>query len=305
MRPILLLYCLILSFLSFGQKDVNLIFHLDKSTFKAKSRKDSSGYQRSKEKALTTFRLEGYLGIQIQDSTAKGNNIHYRLKASHRFSKIKLNCVNARKEDLDREKNMQSLARNLNDRITGLENKGYPFSSIQIVSQEEDENKLKVNYRIDSGDYVYIDKIHIKSEDKVHEKTLLNLINLKISDAYNEAKIRDVEEILNNSPYFKLKRSPEVLFRKGKAEVFLYVDKKKSSNADGFIGFNQDKNTNKFVLNGNVNLSLKNALNRTESLALSWKSNPDKTQNFRSSLKYPFIFNSPIGIGAKINLQKQ
>lgn len=290
---------------SFAQKDLNLVFHLDKSTIKKKTKQDSSGYQNLKKEVFTLFQLDGYVGISIKDSLVKGSNLHYYLESQHRFKRIELNCVNARKRDMDHDKNIRSMANTLDERITSLENKGFPFSTLRIVKQEEKDDRMYIDYVLDSGEYVYLDKIHIKSESKIHEKTVLNLINIKVSDAYNERKIKDIREIITNSPYFKLMRDPEVLFRKGKAELFLYLEKRRSSNADGFIGFNQDQNSGRLVFNGNVNLSLKNALNRAESLDLSWKSNPDKTQNFRSALRYPFLFSSPIGLGARINLQKQ
>ena len=303
---ILSLFFLLFGIAVSGQTDRTLIFHLDKSTIKEKIKGDSSSLQRAKEKAITSFQLDGYTGVYLKDSVNKGKSTtHYYMAAHHRFDKLFLNCLNARKNQTDREKSFLSLSQNLDDLIEDLENSGYPFAQIKIVDQKEENDQLVIEYVIDSADYYYIDKIHVKSEDKIHEKTLLNLLNIKVSDAYNEGKIRDIEDILNNSEFFQLKQPPQVLFRQGKAELYLFVEKKKSSNADGFIGFNQDKNTEKLVLNGNVNLALKNALNRAEVLDLNWKSNPDKTQNLRSIVRYPFIFNSPIGLGARINLRKQ
>ena len=83
------------------------------------------------------------------------------------------------------------------------------------------------------------------------------------------------------------------------------LKKKKSSNADGFVGFQQDQLTNKLVLNGYINLQLYNSFNRAEIIDMHWKSNPDKTQNFHALFEYPYLFNTPLGVGSKLELRKQ
>ena len=303
MHKLLTSFVLLCCISTFSQKEISLYFHVGKETLKQKVRLDSAGYSRAKDNAINSFKLNGYVGLTFKDSLIKGQSIHYYLDYRHRFSHIELYCENCPKPKPFSERNFTNTALALNRIITDLENKGFPFARISIKEQSEEKSKMTLH--IDSGAYFHIDKIHIKSTDNIHERTFLTAINSKEGDAYNEGRIRAIEEILQNSPYYELKRPAEVLFRKGKAELFLYVAKKKSSSADGFIGFNQDPDTKKVVFNGNINLSLKNALNRAEVIDLAWKSNPDKTQNLHTMIKYPFLFGSPIGLGARINLRKQ
>lgn len=305
MRLSALLIGLMISTLSLSQKTTTYYFHVANSTIKKKVFNDSLSFKKEKQAAEDLMRLSGYTGLQLKDSLRKKSTLHLYYNFTHHFKKVKLNCLNCRREDLEAEKNYANAARTLDEKLTELENRGFPFASVKIAQQEEKDETLTLSYVIDSGMYFFIDKIHIKSEDKIHDKTLLTLVNIKEGDHYNERRIRNVREILDESPYYKLKRDPEVLFKKGKAELFLYVEKKKSSNADGFIGFNQDPDTRKLVFNGNINLSLRNAFNRAEMLDLAWKSSPDKTQNLNGLFRLPYLFGSPIGVGAKMNLQKQ
>ena len=48
-----------------------------------------------------------------------------------------------------------------------------------------------------------------------------------------------------------------------------------------------------------------NAFNRAEVFDLRWKSNPDKTQNGYLKFSYPFLFNTPLGIGGDLDIRKQ
>jgi len=293
---------------SFAQKETTVYFHVEKISIKQKIVLDSTGGERYKQRAIQEFQLNGYTGLTLRDSVIKNTAIHYYYSFTHRFEKIilteKSDSITPKPKSVT-SKDYLSALRNINKQIVFLENNGYPFAALKIIEQTEDKNKLFLTYKIDSGAFFIIDKITIKSKDKFHEATLLNLINLTPGEIYNESKIVAVENLLIISKLYTLTRPVEIVFRKGKAELYLYIQKEKSSDADGYIGFQQDKNTQKLVLNGYINLGLLNAMNRGETINLNWKSNPDKTQNLRAVFEYPYILKTPIGIGSKLNLQKQ
>ncbi|UKN02474.1 hypothetical protein K6119_02930 [Paracrocinitomix mangrovi] len=285
----------------------NSYFHIDKITIKEKTVKDSTNYQRYKSKALQQFQLNGYVGIHLKDSTLKNNGWHFYYDYKHKFSKITLETISGKKlkTKTTTNKNFVQALTQIDKEVRNLENNGYPFANVQFIEQIEEKEQLKLIYKIDSGDFFVIDKIHLKSQDKFHEKTVLNLIGLDVGQKYNEEKIATVKDLLSASKLYRLERPIEVIFRQGKAELFLFLKKEKSSNADGYIGFQQDQITSKLVLNGFINLALNNAFNRAEQLELHWKSNPDKTQNATANFSYPFLFHSPLGFGGDINLRKQ
>ena len=133
----------------------------------------------------------------IKPSIQKKGNIHYYFEAKSRFKRVNLICVNARKERVDNQRSFGDVASNLESKLTELENKGFPFAQVKIIDQVEEGNSMTIKYLLDSGNYFFIDKIHIKSESKIHEKTFLTMINLKVGDTYDEAKIRGIEEQLD------------------------------------------------------------------------------------------------------------
>lgn len=308
MRLLFLITLSLIGSIGLGQnKATQLYFHLDKMTVKDKSLKDSTFYIQEKEEAYTQFQLNGYVGIRLIDSLEKSNGLHYYYEADKRISKIKLvnsNETRTRK-NTSFTSNYSSALSTLNKKLKYLENHGYPFAKLNITDFIEEDNNLTINYKIDSGDFYLIDKVHIKSEDKIHENTVLNILGVKPGDVYNESKVIAIGDILSASDIYKSIQPTQVLFKKGKAEVFVYIKKRKSSSADGYIGFQQDQVTDKLVLNGFINLDLKNSLNRAELIDFHWKSNPDKTQNLRGNVEYPYLFNSSFGLGTSGNIQKQ
>ncbi len=300
----ILLICLF-SHSIFGQEGKTVYYHLDKITVKEKASADSLLQIRNRENALISFMFNGYMGVFPSDTLVKKNTTHYYFDYTNVFKKIILIPEGRKEKHISSEKNFYRGASELNSQLVDLENNGYPFAQLRITDQKEKEDRLELTYSIDSGTYYTIDKIHLKSQSDFHTKTVLNLIGIKVGDVYNESKIRVISSILLNSNIYYAPRAPELIFRANTAELFVYLEKKKSSNADGFVGFQQDQFTNEFTLNGYLNLELKNALNRAETIHLNWKNNPDKTQNLKAIFEYPYLFASPFGIGSEIDLQKQ
>lgn len=306
MRGLFALLILILStqFL-FCQENRVEFYHLDKLSLKFKTLADSLKKTTHFDEAILNFRLNGFLGIYPTDTVVKKHAVHYYFAANKQFKKIELVHKNDPKKVQYRKKSIAKIVIGINEELIYLENSGYPFAEIKIVEQIENDDNIKLTYSIDSGSFYVVDKIHIKSTGDFHEKTVLSILGMKAGDVYNEEKIRNLETILLSSEAYLVPKSPEILFREGKAEVYVYIERKKSSSADGFIGFQQDRVTERIVLNGYVNLQLKNALNRAETIHLNWKNNPDKTQNLKTILEYPYLFGTPFGIGSDVNLQKQ
>lgn len=286
---------------------VTCYFHVDKLTIKDKVVLDSTFAKRSKEKAISEFVLMGYTGLSLTDSLVKSSTRHYYFSYSGKFKKVLLENVadTSKKNKPERVNDFTAALNILDEQLTMLENNGYPFAQISIRSQKESADEIQFQYELDSGQFVLLDKITIKSKAKFDERTIQNIIDLRPGDVYNESKIASAADLINASGLYKMVQSVQIIFREGKAEMFLIIEKENSSDADGFVGFQQDKLTQKLALNGFINLSLINAFNRSEELVINWKNNPNKTQNLNVRFEYPYILKTPVGAGVRLNLQKQ
>lgn len=300
MKKLLIILVLLFGIKALAQNVTTVYVHIDNKSERFTKASDSISDIVFLSKAMVNYKLLGYVGLSLKDTTYKKKQTHYWLTYQTKFKKVVL------KSNQDASvTDLSNTYLSINKQLVRLEDSGFPFAKIQVLSQNIDGKKIVLNYKIDSGEVVLIDKIHIKSKDEFNEKTILNIINLEVGERYNESKIKAITPILNSSLIYKTIRSSELIFRKGKAELFIYIEKLKSSNADGYVGLQQDRVTRKVQLNGYLNLQLNNALNRGEFLNLNWKSNPDKTQNLKFNFEYPYVFNSPVGIESNVNLQKQ
>lgn len=299
-------FLLVIPLAAFGQKPVPYFFHLDKLTVKENVFPVTAEQLALHEQnAFAQFQLNGYVGIQRKDSIFKRRGVHYYYTARHHFEKVKVVPTSGRVKKKKVFNHLRSASQAFDRTLHQLENNGFPFAQLTVVEQREKASTLELHYVIDSGNYYHIDDIHVKSNTKVHRKTLFHLMGLRPGDTYSSDKIKAIEPLLSNTGLYRLSRPVAALFHPRAAQLFVYLEKVNASSADGYIGFQQDPISRKLELNGYVHLKLSNALHRAETIDLQWRSNPNKTQHFNAKLSYPFLLNTPLGIGAVLDIRKQ
>src|SRR5690606_18931569 len=110
---------------------------------------------------------------------------------------------------------------------------------------------------------------------------------------------------LNELNFARQLKDPEVLFTKDSTTLYVFIEKVKSNNFDGFIGFGTNEETNNIEFSGYLNLELNNNLNYGESFRLVYKSDENDQKNFLVNLNLPYLFNSPIGTELELSLLKK
>ncbi|HRB19886.1 MAG TPA: hypothetical protein PKZ14_07375, partial [Chitinophagales bacterium] len=102
-----------------------------------------------------------------------------------------------------------------------------------------------------------------------------------------------------------LKQPSIVLFRDDKADIHLYLDKRKVNSFDFLIGFLPGSNNGKILITGEVRIHLQNAFKRGEEIYLEWRKLQRQSQLLDVRFNYPFLLNAPIGINFTFNLEKR
>jgi len=88
--------------------------------------------------------------------------------------------------------------------------------------------------------------------------------------------------------------------------VFVYLEKVKSNSFDGFIGFSNDAEKKNISINGYLDLTLNNLLNTGETFFIVLgKATATTKRLFNAKIELPYIFKSPFGLKAQLNIFKQ
>ena len=186
--------------------------------------------------------------------------------------------------------------------IEELKAQGLSFGKSFLRDLEfKKDHALNANLVIESGLKRRIDKINIKGYKSLPKSYISYLTGLKIGSEFIESRLQQKTEKLDNIPFISVKKPTEVLFKKDSTELFLYLEKFNSNTFDGFLGFGNNENSD-FELNGYLNMVLLNNLNFGERLGIIYKKDGNGQQTFEGNIELPFVFSSPVSLGADLRI---
>ncbi|MDY2587474.1 POTRA domain-containing protein [Winogradskyella aquimaris] len=286
---------------------------------------DSIGYIKSFENYITLeneidklkhklVRL-GYIDTTV-DSIVRKNDTLYsayyfmgekieriRIGYTPQFNKALLNFINHISGDNYFEvdiKDLENVLRTLNLKIA---EQGDPFSTLQLINiSKHDSAFISAELKVVTNQRRQIDKITVKGYEKFPKSYLKNFLKLKTGKTFNLNEIKEKVERLEDLRFASKIKDPEVLFTQDSTTLYLYLEKTRSNNFDGFLGFGTNENNNKIEFDGYLDLRLINNLNYGETLNLFYKSDEIDQQTFRVDTDLPYIFGSPIGIQLGLNI---
>ena len=149
-----------------------------------------------------------------------------------------------------------------------------------------------------------INNIVIKGYDKFPESHKKEIVRIFKNKTFNQDNLSKVHNTFEKFRFVNQIKYPEILFTKDTTKIYVYLEKSKANKFDGYIGFSNDKKNN-LELYGYLDLLLVNIMNAGENLSLYWKSDSGNQKTFNLGLEVPYIFKSPIGIKANLNIYKQ
>ncbi|MGB6036587.1 MAG: hypothetical protein WBG42_10000 [Cryomorphaceae bacterium] len=185
------------------------------------------------------------------------------------------------------------------------ENTGYPFAQISLDSVQIERDEIRATLNFHKGDFVKIDSLIIKGDLSTNRRYIENFIGFKKGEPYNQKELRNIPTRLKEIPFVQTIKPYEVGMRPGMADIYLYLQPRKSSNFDGILGVLPDPVTGDILFTGDVKLNLMNALKRGETIKLQWQRLQTQTSQLDIQFKYPFLFNTPLGIDFKFNLYRR
>ncbi len=197
-------------------------------------------------------------------------------------------------------KKLSALIENL---LAQYENNGYPFAQIKLKIDDIESSSIKAHLDIKPLDLITVDTIHIKGA-QINYKYLCNSIKIHNGDPYNQKLFEEINIRIKELQFLRSSKAPEVIFERGKADIYVYLAKNNANNFNGILGVLPDNN-GKITFTGDIKLGLTNAFNRGEKLGFHWQKLQTQTQELDISTYFPYFLGSPFGIGGSFNLYKR
>ncbi|MFD1015616.1 hypothetical protein ACFQ13_06770 [Winogradskyella rapida] len=199
--------------------------------------------------------------------------------------------------------NLESVLSHLN---TKLAEQGDPFSTLQLIDlQKLNSDTLTAQLKVVSNKKRQIDKIIVKGYEKFPKAYIKHFLKLRTNQTFNLNEIKTKTMLFDNIRFAKTIKDPEVLFTNDSTSLYIYVEKVRTNNFDGFLGFGTNEDTNKIEFDGYLDLKLINNLNYGETINLYYKSDESDQQTFEVDADLPYLFSTPIGAQVGLRLFKK
>jgi outer membrane protein assembly factor BamA len=280
--------------------------------------RDSISVLNEIEDVEATYRNKGYLECNADSIVWKNQQVtaYFHFGKAYKWNKISFN--DSLKKLLKgefryREKIYTNQALSLNEFekfnesiLVKFENNGYPFVKVTYGNTTIiDSNEIATELQIDRGPRIKINKIYVKGTKKIHPKFIQTYLQIKPKSWYNEETMRNISRRIKEISFLSEIKPHEIIFTPEGAELYLYLNVGKSSNANGILGIQPNNQTGKVNVTGEVKLKLQNLLKRGELFNLEWKKLQPKTQDFLIEINYPFLFGTSFGVDGRFKLYKR
>lgn len=194
----------------------------------------------------------------------------------------------------------------MNSILRKLEKSGFSMAEVKLIHIDILESKKTVHaeLKIETGKSRKIDDIIINGFDYFPESHRKNMVRLYKKKVLNQKQIEHLHQSFQSFQFTKQFKYPEILFTEDSTKIYVYLEKASANRFDGFVGFANNEN-NKIRFNGYLDLMLQNALKGGEKLMLYWKSDGNEQTTINVSTELPYLFKSPFGMRASLNIFKQ
>ncbi|PIQ21628.1 MAG: hypothetical protein COW65_07945 [Cytophagales bacterium CG18_big_fil_WC_8_21_14_2_50_42_9] len=193
--------------------------------------------------------------------------------------------------------------------LTLAENNGYPFATIRLDSVQINNGEIAGVVHLDKDNLFLFDTLHIEGSSRTTTRFLSKYLQIYPGQPYSQQKVARVNQLLQQLPYVKVVQPLQVQFTENKAYLYLFIDEKKANQLDGIVGFLPNPNTQasnrKFLINGEVNLQIRNIRGSGKQLGLQWRKVQQASQTLDAHYLHPNILGSPFELGLTFNLYKQ
>lgn len=309
-----ILFLLIISQISFAQ-NVRLFLQKDNASVKVKEKQTFKNAKEVQQYLAATQQklvLQGYLEASFDSIKQQHDSIFANLHTGKRYEiKNPSTELNKKKKRLLSIKSKQTTSTvydadiTKEALITNFENNGYPFAKVSSDSIQLNDSSLSFSYTIDKGKLITIDSFINHGSSKLTKGFIQNYVLIKSKQPYNELRIKEIDKLLQKLPYAIIRQPSNILFRDNKADIHLYLDKRKVNSFDFLIGFLPGSNRGKILITGEVRVHLQNSFKRGEEIYLEWRKLQRQSQLLDVRFNYPYLLNAPIGVNFTFNLEKR
>lgn len=187
-----------------------------------------------------------------------------------------------------------------------LEETGHPFARIFLDSVTLVQNEVQAVLHIDPGPVYKIDSIRVFGDARIENIFLQRYLGITDGSMYNKKKLDAVSSRIAGLQYVQEERPPTLTMLGTGSVLNVYLKPKRSSQVNALIGLLPNSSTaaggKKFLVTGEANILLKNALSMGETIGLNWQRLQAASPRLNLLYQHPFVFRSAFGLSLQFDM---
>ncbi len=256
---------------------------------------------------------DGYLDAQI-DTVVKDSTVYLSIVTGNQYSVTNLQwsydslpvlftppAMGGRHKD----KSLTWVANQMKSMLSYCENNGYPFAGITPTSLTAAGNQIAMTLSLKPGPYIVLDSLALRSDDRLPAKYIRHYLDFRPGQPYNESRLRSFDKKIKEIPFLTATAPTEIAFTPGKADVYLFLQRKKASFFNGIIGIRPDDQSGRIHITGDAEVKLVNAFHSGEEFYINWRKLQPQTQDLAVKIHLPYLLSTPIGLDCSLKLYKR
>jgi outer membrane protein assembly factor BamA len=251
------------------------------------------------------LQLNGYLAAHIDTIYMRGDSLHVGIHRGERYTAFRVEGKRRGQRTQPFVATEGLIRAEARKTLKPYENDGYPFATAQLNFEALNDSTLIYNVEVNAGPLVLFDSLSVRGKRSYHRGYFEQYLNIRSGRRYNEAQLQAIRKKIDELPFVRLTAPPQVVFREGKADVYLQLEDVRANRFDGIIGFQPDAETGRPVFTGDLNLALENAFRRGESIEFQWRRLQEQTQNLQLKGALPYLLNTRIGVWGEVELYRR
>jgi len=180
---------------------------------------------------------------------------------------------------------------------------GYPFAQVWLTgfTYRRDANEVDLALSLFEGERSRISRVAFEGLAKTDSTVAKRASRLRLGSIFNETDVASAKRYLAAAGYFESVGEPRIEKRPGgSVDVVIPVKEiPRSSLFQGALGFSK-KNSGAYVLNGSVELDLRNIAGKGRNVHFDWLNDGQKYSRLGLKFREPFLFSSPVGLDGEI-----
>ena len=181
---------------------------------------------------------------------------------------------------------------------------GYPYAQVWLTGFQylPGSNEVDLTVSISEGERSRISRVVFEGIAKTDSATALRTSRLEPGAVYGEKRVAEAKRYLRGSGYFESVGEARLERRSGGAvDVIIPVkDFERSNLFQGALGFSR-KAGGDFVLNGSVDLELRNIAGSGRKANFGWLNDGERYSKLSLKFREPFLFSSAVSLDAELS----